>query len=493
MIYVKALDALQRKLDETFGLINGTDTPLESADCAVIEIPRFTDVLGKLPAGMPILVIVNGMTSLADNRAVRRAGAKIVKEEDLAAEIQGLRKENKPENQPGDLEDDFDEDDVIMLDEEETVKTEPLKPLRPEPRVETPSVQHAARRQERQIPEKPRAPQHEEPEEVKVPILRLKPVINKDNPDTNKDTYEPVYEKPVQEEIRERPRRQILNPRTTRGIIVASYSSSGGVGKTFMACNVSALCATQNVSTVLVDLDLGFGNIDIETGLVDEVERDRVIDKRTMPKSNWATVTDWRKHAIDLKANTLRHNSGLYVVPSFPYAGKELPEAEIEDLLHTLSEMYDLVVVDLGVDGFSNQARVALRMSNAIMIVAGQDPKTIGKLTHFLNQEGGKNDKMHLVFNMRKPTGYYNPKEVAKKMMFEKYYSVPLDEEGVNAARVHHKLVVQIPGSIAGEAVKNFSAAVLPFNIDAGEIVRPKKINANIGFFTKMISKFKRA
>jgi Mrp family chromosome partitioning ATPase len=312
VIYVKGLDALERQLD-AFGL---TKSP-ESADCAVVQMPGNADILVKLPAGLPVLVVVNGMMSLADTRAVRKTGAKVVKEEELATEIQSLQKE-EPEV-------DSEEDDIISFDEEESqvepVRVNPPKAVKPEPvrRPVNPAPRQEVRqpRQEARPAPEPKPIQEDEP---KVPIMRLKPTINK-------DTYEPVYEpevKPQEKVMRETPRRQILNPRTTRGIIVTSYSSSGGVGKTFMACNVSALCATQNVSSVLVDLDLGFGNIDVETGLVDEVERNRVVDKKTTPKSNWATVTDWRKHAVDLKSNTLRHNSGLYVVPSFPYAGKEL-------------------------------------------------------------------------------------------------------------------------------------------------------------------------
>lgn len=457
MVYVKGQEPLEKQL-EIFGLAKSP----ENADCAVIQMPGNKDALASLP-DIPVLVVVNGMMSLADTRAVKQRGAKIVKEEDLAEEIQSL--------QSIVVEDD---DEIISFDDEIISFEEEILPVKkPEPTKINPGLPKA--RQER-------GPKPPEEDKIKMPIMRLRPTINK-------DTYEPVYEK-KEEKTREAPKRQILNPRTTRGLIVASYSSSGGVGKTFMACSVAALCAMNNISTVLVDLDLGFGNIDIETGLVDEVERNRVLDKKTTPKSNWATVTDWRKHAVDLKSNILRHNSGLYVVPSFPYAGRELPEAEIEDLLHTLSEAFDLVVVDLGVDGFSNQARVALRMSNAIIIVAGQDTKTIGKLTHFLSQEGGRNNKMHLVFNMRKPTGFYNPKEIAKKMMFDKYYSVPLDEGGVHAAKLQRKVVVQIPGTVAGEAVKNFAAAVLPFNIDAGEIIGHKKNN---GFFAKIMSRFRRA
>ncbi len=294
---------------------------------------------------------------------------------------------------------------------------------------------------------------------------------------------------PPKNQFRKKPQ-SILAPRTMRGIIVSSYSASGGEGKTFMATNIGVVCAMEDINTVIVDFDLGFGDVDVATGLVDEIDRTKVMDRKAIaPKNGWATVTSWRPYLSNFKANTLRHSSGLYVVPAFPYAGKELPVAEVEDILDTLAEIFDMVVVDLGVDGYSNQARVALRKSNAIMIVAGQDRKTIAKLSHFLTQEGGWNEKMHLVFNKKSPTAFYNPKEIAKKMSFSKYYTVPLDENGVNAAKLQRKLVVQLPGSPAGEAVRNVASAVLPFGIGAGEIVKQK----NGTFFSRLFARFKKA
>lgn len=454
MIYVKG----ENSLIEQLGTLELTES-LENATCAVIEMPGNENVFTQLPLGLPVLVIIDGMMSLADTKTIRKFNAKVIKREEIAKEIRGLQKTL--------VENTIVDDDIMFFDEDGFQERKTKEPTLIERAVEPPQ----------NFLEEPWGMMHNQTIRQTCRLTPKRETITM----PTKDTHESLS--------KEIPKPRILAPRMSRGLVVASYSSSGGVGKTFMACSVSALCAMHNISTVLVDLDLGFGNVDIETGLVDEIERNKALSKKTMPRSNWVTVTDWRKHAVDLKSNTLCHSSGLYVVPSFPYAGRELPEAEIEDLLHTFSEIYDLVVIDLGVDGFSNQARVALRMSNAILIVAGQDPKTIGKLTHFLSQEGGKNDRMHLVFNKRTPTGFYNPKEIAKKMEFNRYYSIPLDKEGVNAARIQHKLVVQIPGSSAGEAVKNFAAAVLPFNIEAGEIVQSKKRS----FLTKLMAKFKKA
>jgi len=409
MVYVLGPDELKERL-KRYGI---TPTP-GGAKCAVVQMPGNAQGIGNLPTGLPVFVIINGMMTLTDARMVRKPGVKVVKETELARELNKVFREA------------VDEDDELINFEE--------------------------------------APDSQDHS------IHLEQILPKN--------FSP-------------PRHSILVPRTMRGIIVPSYSASGGEGKTFIATSMGAVCAVSSVNAVVIDLDLGYGDVDVATGLVDEEDREKVMDKKAVvPKNGWATVTDWRKYAVNLKSNILRHNSGLYIIPAYPYAGRELPEAEIEDLLHTLSEIFDIVVVDLGVDGYSNQARVALRMANAILIVAGQDRKTIAKLNHFLTQEGGWNEKMHLIFNKRSPTAFYDPKEVAKKMSFEKYYSVPLDEQGVNAAKRQRKLVVQLPGSAAGEAVRNIASAILPFKIHAGEIVTKQKKGS---FLTKFLKKLRKA
>jgi len=249
-----------------------------------------------------------------------------------------------------------------------------------------------------------------------------------------------------------------------RGYIAASFSASGGVGKTFSSINMGGCAALVGISTVAVDLDFGFGDMDTAMGLVDPRQRDKVLDKKAVvPKNGWATVAEWRRFARDLKGSLLRHNSGLYVLPCYPYAGNEIPGTEIEDLILTLAEQFDLVVIDLGVDAFSPHARTALNLADTVFLIGGQDEKTIGKLTQFLGTENAHTKKMKLVINMVVPTGYYTPKEVAKKLGFDSYDEIPLDTQGVNAAKKNRKLAIQLNGSTAGNAVKVIASKRLPF------------------------------
>ncbi|MFX4261187.1 AAA family ATPase [Pelotomaculum propionicicum] len=504
MIYVVGPEWLTAKLSD----LELTDKP-ENARCAVIKMPGNAKEIESLPAGLPVLIVVSGMMSFGDAKAVR--GLKQVSDKEVSEEVKKILKTTEKVS-----EDFIDDDDDIIIDSEPEKPVAPLEQRKPERSARKPEVvrepeqpikePQAAREPVRRLPvREPVRAEVRKPEIAQgvkqLPNAEVKkaeiPQVVTRFPMKKEPRVEAVQRESIKEEPAERPtqkksyRKEILTPRTMKGLIIPSYSAVGGEGKTFMATNLGALCAMTGVSTCLVDLDLGFGDIEVAAGLVDEVDRLKVMDKKAfVPPNGWATVTDWRKFAVNLKANILRHNSGLYTMPSYPYAGGPLPEPEIEDLLERLVENFELVVVDLGVDGFSSQAKVALRMANAIMIVAGQDTKTIAKMSHFLNQEGGINSKMQLVFNKRTSTAYYEPREVAKKMGFDKYYSVPLDEAGVIAAKRLRKLVVQVPGTPAGEAIRSYAAAITPFNIPAGEVVVNRKAPS---IFSKLFAKLKRA
>ncbi len=195
-------------------------------------------------------------------------------------------------------------------------------------------------------------------------------------------TFQPIKVPPLAPPVSTSP---LLKTNHRRAPIAVSFSSEGGVGKTFVASNMACYVSLAGIPTVAVDLDMGYGDLDTAVGLVDPNVRTKVIDKKAkVPENGWVTVSDWRRYAVNLKQNILQHNSGLYVIPAYPYAGSDISESEIEDLLYTVSETFGFVVADLGVDGFSPHARVALRMADVVMLVGGQSEKTIGKISHFL-------------------------------------------------------------------------------------------------------------
>lgn len=241
-----------------------------------------------------------------------------------------------------------------------------------------------------------------------------------------------------------------------RGRIVCCFSSAGGVGKTFMSTNLACAAALSGIPSIVVDMDLGYGDVDIATGLTRGAGDSRLVlaDRKARgPKSGWATVTTWREHARNLKEGILQHHSGLYVLPSYPYAGEGISASETEELLDVLADIFSLVVVDLGVNAFSPYAKASLSMADTVFIVAKQDTKSIGKVSHFLKQEGGRREGMKFVVNMVDPAAYYSPGEVASECGFDEYETVPLDVAGVSAATRRLQMVVQLKGSAAGEAV----------------------------------------
>lgn len=264
-----------------------------------------------------------------------------------------------------------------------------------------------------------------------------------------------------------------IQPDSNQGYIATSFSAAGGVGKTFTSTNIGGAAAINGVSTVVLDLDLGYGDVDTATGLVSPENRTRVVDRKAfVPKNGWATIQNWRDYARDLKGSLLRHSSGLYVLPSYPFKGKSMPDVEIEDLIHTLAEVFDLVMIDLGVDAFSPHSQKALEMSNTIFIIGGQDEKTLGKFNHF-KEDHPDMSNMRLIINMVDHGGFFSPREVAKKIGFKQFDEIPFDRQGVNAAKKGKKLAVQMPGSSAGNSVNEIAAKHLPLGIQTD--IKPKK------------------
>ncbi|GBF35465.1 hypothetical protein DCCM_4594 [Desulfocucumis palustris] len=448
MIYFRGSDGLRHRL-EAFCPVDEITAGL----CAVVEMPGNLEALNKIPGGVPVYVVVSpgGMLNFAEMKAVKRSGAMVTRVEELIAELEKIN-EVEPAGVYG--------EDSFIFEEDETP-----------------------------VPEKARVP-------AIIPLppapSRPRPQAANGKPPEPSRGRQPDKKACGEEGLRavQPPRSGILQRASRRAPLVVSYAAEGGAGKTFMATNAGGCVALSGIATVLVDLDLSFGDCDTACGLCDPEDRYKIIDKKARgPKRGWATISDWRRHITDLKGNTLRHNSGLYVIPAFPYAGRDMPESEIEDMLYHLSEVFGFVVVDLGVDAFSPQSRRVIRMADVVMLVGGQSEKTVGKVKHFLTQEGG-HGKTKLVFNMVNPLAYYDTDVLAKKLGFDTWHEVPLDHAGVNAAKKQCRLAVQLPGCQAGDAVKRYASEVLPVTIDAPAPAIKKVTGKSV--FSNLIAKFKR-
>jgi pilus assembly protein CpaE len=147
------------------------------------------------------------------------------------------------------------------------------------------------------------------------------------------------------------------------GRVITVASAKGGAGKTLIATNLAVGLARAAVhSTVLVDLDLQFG--DVASGLNLEPEYS-LPDALRGPASRDTMV---------LKTFLTLHETGLYVIcgPTSPGAADLITGVEVSQLLQLLATEFDFVVVDTS-SGLSDHVLAALDQTSDLVLVTSMD------------------------------------------------------------------------------------------------------------------------
>ncbi len=135
-----------------------------------------------------------------------------------------------------------------------------------------------------------------------------------------------------------------LDAKRALGEIIAVYSPQGGAGKSMLSANLAVAMARatgedgQMPRVVLVDLNLQFGDIDLMLNLA--------------PKNTIAGLAQKGHGGIDGELLeqylTLHPESGLkiLVAPSTPQYAESITVYTVEQVMETLRESYDYIIVD---------------------------------------------------------------------------------------------------------------------------------------------------
>ena len=177
------------------------------------------------------------------------------------------------------------------------------------------------------------------------------------------------------------------------GRVISVVSPKGGVGKTTLATNLAVgLAKTAHNSTVLVDLDVQFGDVASALDLDPEY---------CLPDAVQGPAS---RDTMLLKTFLTLHETGLYVIcgAKSPAAADSITGEEVSRLLQMLASEFAYVVVDTA-PGLSEHVLAAMDQSSDLIMVTSMDVpgvRGLRKEIDALNALGMLGNNDHVVLNM---------------------------------------------------------------------------------------------
>ncbi|GAC1402142.1 MAG: response regulator [Chloroflexota bacterium] len=126
-----------------------------------------------------------------------------------------------------------------------------------------------------------------------------------------------------------------------RGRLITVFSPKGGSGATTLAVNMGAAFSQQGFRTIIVDGNLGFGNVGIFFG---ETPEKTISDAIPVGSGTAGTIID----PADLARAVLHHASGvdLLLAPLRPEEGERITKDHVDQVITLLQRSYARIIAD---------------------------------------------------------------------------------------------------------------------------------------------------
>ncbi len=205
-----------------------------------------------------------------------------------------------------------------------------------------------------------------------------------------------------------------------KGQIITIFSTKGGVGKTFVATNLSvSLAKEMNENVVLVDLDLDFGNAALALNIVP-----------------YSTITDIINEIRNLDQDMMEsclssHNSGIKILASGtqPQQSEFISAGHVETILKMLQGIFSYVVVDMPAR-FHETIMPAFKLADMSILVVTPDVAAVRNIKSgmmMLQELGYPKSKIKLLLNKEDSRGEIKSKDVQTTLNHNLYFSIPVD------------------------------------------------------------------
>lgn len=228
---------------------------------------------------------------------------------------------------------------------------------------------------------------------------------------------------------------------------IATFSTKGGCGKSFLATNFAVqLAETYPGEVVLVDLDLQAGDVSImlqlapERSILEAAEMGEGLDETALA----AYLTP----ASDGKLKVL-------AAPMHPVHAEEVRPADVTRVLTLLRRMFAHVVID-GPPSFTEHVLAAFEQVDTVLVVSSLDVPSIKNLrlsVETLQQIGIGRDRMKLVLNRADSKVGLTVREVEKSLGTTIDITIPSSREVPFAVNQGLPIVTTQPKAAVSKAL----------------------------------------
>ena len=213
---------------------------------------------------------------------------------------------------------------------------------------------------------------------------------------------------------------------TASGKVVTVFSPKGGSGKTMLATNLAVATARSGMRTLLVDLDLQFG--------------DSALTLAVTPR---ATIADLAASAGDIDAEKLAAfvssdpRSGLAVLPAprHPEEADVVGQAVLAAVLDAARSAYEAIVIDTG-PLFDAAMLAALDQTDRLLLICNPEVTSLKNVRiglETIDRLGFDRDRVSLVANRVGAPGALGRSEIEHALETTIAYELP-DDPAVPAA-----------------------------------------------------------
>jgi pilus assembly protein CpaE len=242
---------------------------------------------------------------------------------------------------------------------------------------------------------------------------------------------------------------------TRRGRIVTVFSPKGGTGKTVTSTNLAAAFAKyEGKRTLLLDLDLQFGDTAIMLGL----EPEKTIYD--------LVVAPGELDSEKLAGYTTRHPSGLDILPApvRPEDAELVTETKLSRLLEVARESYDVIVVDTS-PFFHGPMLATLDRTDELLLVCGLDVPTLKNVRlalQTLELLAFPQNRIRVVLNRANSKVGMKRSEVEGALEVKVRFEVPSDRAVPVAVNRGNPAVLAESGADFSKAIRGMAKALQP-------------------------------